>query len=240
MKQHRPTFQVLCTELMRKFRKRNSHLVALGEDLLWIEWQLCSLVAHLDSVFTPVTTMAMQQLHAYHREACLLCIRDQANVGLALVRMACELSRDLLLMARDPQAEKLWLGREEQGNQYRKLFRFDELTPSLGAALKDLYKIGCRFGVHGHMHFSDAPADRVTILGREFLLVPSDRNIALSSYSLNLAAIQLFTFAFLDQHGDPFRTASDTRIRDTAAQIVRHLGRIEIPFILPDGSNRAR
>lgn len=140
------------TEPMRKFRARNSHLVALGEDLLWLEWQLCSLVAHLDSVFTPIMRMGMQQLHAYHREACLLCMRGQATIALALVRMACELSRDLILISRDPKAEQLWLDREEQDNQYRKHFQFDKLTSPLGSALKDLYKFGCRFGVHDARH----------------------------------------------------------------------------------------
>ena len=183
--------------------------------------------------------MGMQQLHDYHREACLLCMRDRANIALALVRMACELSRDLILMSRNANAEQVWLGREEkQRDQYTKQFRFDKLTSPLGSELWNLYKIGCRFGVHGHMHFTEEPADRVTIAEKEFLLLPPDRNFSISCYSLTLAAIQAFMYAFLEQHGDPFRTAVDVGIRENVAQIVHHLCNIEIPFQLDSPKTR--
>jgi hypothetical protein len=236
MKQNRPSFLVLNTEPIHQFREGNSKLTALGEDLLWLEWQLCSLVAHLGHAFTPITAMCMQQLHDYHREASLLCMRDRANVALALVRMACELSRDLVLMSRDPTAEQLWLDREDLGKQYRKHFRFDRLTSPVGSALRDLYKIGCRFGVrcrfgvHGHVHYTDEPTERVSNAGKEFLLLPANHSVTLSCYSLNLAAMQTFMYAFLEQHSDPFRTAADIEIRAGASQIVHHLGKIEIPF----------
>ena len=87
------------------------------------------------------------------------------------------------------------------------------------------------------MHVTDEPTARLAIAGKEFFLLPPNRNLSLSCYSLNLSAIQSFVYAFLEQHGDPFRTASDTRIRDDTAKIVRHLGKIEIPRYQPDVSN---
>lgn len=106
--------------------------------------------------------------------------------------MACELSRDLILMSRAPKAAQLWLDREQQRGPYRRLFRFDNLTSPVAQSLKELYKIASPFGVHGHMHFTDEPTERLVVAGKEFVVLPPNQDINLRSFSLSLVATNAF------------------------------------------------
>jgi hypothetical protein len=233
MKQLRPTFLLIRTAPITEFRARNPQIIALGERLLWLEWQLCSLVAHLDTNFSPIVITCMQQLHEYHRESLLLCMRKHANMALALTRMSCELARDVSRMAQDPEAEKLWLAREEEERQYKKLFRFDQFKSPMGQKLFGLYKLSSRHGVHGHMSFTDdTPIKRLVIGSKEFLGLAPDRKFVMSCFNLSLSAIEAFMYVFLTEHDQPFRNASDLEIRTGASQIVRELRSIQLPAAL--------
>jgi hypothetical protein len=127
MKQIRPTFLLIRTAAISEFRARNLQLITLGEQLLWLEWQLCSLVAHLDNNFSPIVVTCMQQLHDYHRESLLLCMRQRGNIALALTRMACELARGYSVgprLQRRQVVEVFRVGRLDLGQESgRKLVR---------------------------------------------------------------------------------------------------------------------
>ena len=133
-------------------------------------------------------------------------------------------------MARNRNAEEVWLHRESQRDPYKKLFRFDKLTSPLGSSLWTLYTIGSRFGVHGHVSFTDDPAGWVTIGGNEFVILPPGKDFNLSCYQLSLATVHSFMCAFLEQHGDSFHDLSDAAIRHDALLIVRDLAAIQIPW----------
>jgi hypothetical protein len=97
----RPQFLDIDVEAIKSFRSSHPYAASQTQELLWLEWVLFSLVCHSSASFTSLTAYSVNQVHEYHREASLLCMRGRPNIGLALTRMACELSRDVLRFARD-------------------------------------------------------------------------------------------------------------------------------------------
>ena len=66
------------------------------------------------------------------------------------MRLAAELSRDVIRIADDEKLRVVWLERENKPNEYRKHFKFTEQSPD-EEAVHMVYKFASKFGVHGHV-----------------------------------------------------------------------------------------
>jgi hypothetical protein len=157
METDRPAFLTVDPTSISDFRHHAPDLAQSAEDLLLLEWQLVSLVAHMNDKFGATVNACIQQLHRYHIESCLLSMRNQSNIAMALTRMACELSRDILRMSEDHAAEKLWRDARHAGSNdtsYKKIFKFRR-TQASEEQLYNLYKLTSDYGVHGHILFTE-------------------------------------------------------------------------------------
>jgi len=85
----------------------------------------------------------------YQRQSRIYILARELDTGFALLRIATELARDAYVIGKDERRLDLWLNREEQAEEYKKRFKFDQTIPE-GKAAFDIYKLCSRFGVHGH------------------------------------------------------------------------------------------
>lgn len=88
----------------------------------------------------------------YEIESFFLILDRKLGEGVALLRMAAELARDMACINKNPANLHIWLKREKKEAQkdYRKTFRFDEADPLQAYVLK-LYDLASGMGVHGHV-----------------------------------------------------------------------------------------
>lgn len=89
-----------------------------------------------------------QTVSSYQRQSVHLILASELDAGFALLRMACELARDISCIGRDPSLLVVWEAREADRDRYRKSFKFDS-SPA-GQAAQSLYKFTSKMGVHGH------------------------------------------------------------------------------------------
>jgi hypothetical protein len=194
------------------------------QELLSAEWALASLVAYSEKTFMISAVTAIQQLHDYHRESALLCIRKRPNVALALTRMACELARDTLIIAQNKETESIWINRETEKENYRRMFRFNE-SSGPEKALRNLYKITSQFGVHGHQSISLPTGEIIKLADKEFFRSSIDQSWLLNCLDINSMSIELFVLAFLERHGRPLFESSDSRVSSDARKILAAMKR---------------
>lgn len=203
--------------------------MAAAEDLLWYAWQISSMIGHLDDLFTVGAIVGVQELHEYHRQSCLLTVQGAPNIGMALTRMGCELSRDILTMARDKELERLWWqSRSKKTKRFRKAFRFGETGAEGG--LHKLYNIASSFGVHGHILPVVEQGSFTSLAGKEFTRLGADPSWIEQSFGMNLSGLQLFLLAFLVRHGEVFASCEDEDVRADAKSMAQAIPTINIDF----------
>ena len=89
-----------------------------------------------------------QTISNYQLQSIELILGGDLDAGMALLRMAAELARDVAVLGKDEAQFATWKNREVNSATYRKRFKFDQSPP--GRAGYDLYKFASHFGVHGH------------------------------------------------------------------------------------------
>lgn len=227
----RPTFLVGSTEHIRSYRKSNPHTVRTGEDLLWLEWQLVSEIACSENKYLANILVHAQELHNYHHEACLSSMRMKPNIGLALTRMACELSRDVIIMAGDLASQELWWNREDRNSAYKKIFRFDRINSPIGSTMHDLYKIGSQFGVHGHINPLDMKSFPIKHNNR---VIQSKINPGFidSCIDLSLVAIQSYIISFVEHNAQFMAVSVKEGSQRRFRQLASDASEIDIRFRL--------
>jgi len=94
--------------------------------------------------------LLIQKQHDYFESSLILMLHGQLDEALALLRMATELSRDLLVLSKKPELKELWKSRESEYFKYKKKFKFDQHYAANSFA-QSIYKLTSKFGVHGHM-----------------------------------------------------------------------------------------
>jgi hypothetical protein len=134
-----------------------------------------------------------QTLFEYQKQSLLLIITANTDAGLALIRLAAELARDVAVIRDSEERLELWQKRRDsvRKREYRRIFQFDDAS-SVGAMAHKTYDLCSEFGVHGQV--SDAmhlePVGRFSASGRDELLVlrVSDSGV--------LSALQIWLTAF--------------------------------------------
>ena len=209
-------------------------LVSLAERLLILERELVNIMLLEKLAFSYLPIVGVQQLHDYHREAVLLCLRHHSNIGLALTRMACELGRDVILFATDDGLQRIWLQREDaQRREYRERFRFDAIA-GRGSALYDLYKLSSQFGVHGHWKQTETVGKTFQVSGMSFIELKPDKRASVESLRIAACSVQLFVLDFLTHNRRFLLDGCDAEGRERLSRLVSGVLSIDV---LPKGSN---
>jgi hypothetical protein len=181
------------TEKIRAYRKSNPHRLALANLLLELEWELCSLLVNCEVTVDPWILMSAQAVHEYHCETFLFLMRERPVPAMALMRMACELSRDIFRVLEDQKRLTLWLDTSTQNRRQRSdLFRFDVSDPG-ERQLFDCWDFCSTFGVHRHL---DIPSDDPALFyynDRLFAKVSSDPKQINELFIMSLVTILLST-----------------------------------------------
>jgi hypothetical protein len=184
-----------------------------------------------------------QTMFEYQKHSLLLIVGAHTDAGLALIRLAAELSRDVAAIRDNAERLDLWDKRRDPTRQreYRKIFRFDDET-SAGKTAHQVYDLCSEIGVHGHD--SDVtylePVGKFSASGRDGLLMMkvSDSGVlrALQIWLAAFGPLHLLCFGTFDaKHGrtlaEPYQMfggtmetlrpvlrAIDRRLRELAAK----------------------
>jgi hypothetical protein len=134
-----------------------------------------------------------QKVLHYQTQSLFLLLQSQLDAGFALLRLASELSRDVIRIADDEKILAIWLQRENKPNEYKKRFKFIQNSPD-EKAVHTVYKFASKFGVHGHQ--TDTMFSEIigTIGGSSSLLT-----WGVSNYGV-LDAVHTWMMSFLPMH----------------------------------------
>lgn len=91
-----------------------------------------------------------QNVNRYIIDSFLHIVQKNMDVGVALLRMATELARDISCIAGDSKMLEICLKKNQNSKNYRKMFKFNLNSPT-GNLIFTLYKFSCKYGIHGHM-----------------------------------------------------------------------------------------
>ncbi|MBU0595050.1 MAG: hypothetical protein KKH74_15090 [Gammaproteobacteria bacterium] len=88
----------------------------------------------------------------YLMDSFFLILRRRLDAGLALLRLASELARDIARVAENEKNLKVWLNRSDKAalTAYRKEFKFND-ADRIESYVHQLYDLASKIGVHGHM-----------------------------------------------------------------------------------------
>lgn len=110
---------------------------------------ICTLTQLKENKIPSFFNTIIQKQNTYHENSIVLIIQGQLDEALALLRMASELSRDLLVLSKNPSLINIWNNREKERNSYRSKFKFDS-SHQPNAYAHSLYELTSKFGIHGH------------------------------------------------------------------------------------------
>jgi len=185
---------------IKAFRRDNKRKVKLANDVLQIEWELVSAITQISGVHWLVVSH-VQTVHEYHREALLLAMSNKPEIGMAIMRLACELTRDLCRIIEKPTNIDLWLeyrddgGHYRHGKEYRDVFRFSGDQAEKG--IQNLYNIFSNHGVHGHLPMTEQLGTALEINGRNYIKVRRDPQTATKAFMLTLMGADLHSVLML-------------------------------------------
>lgn len=94
-------------------------------------------------------SLIIQTQHTYYENSVIFMIQGNLDESYALLRLAMELSRDILVLSKKPDLIELWKNRENERGKYRKKFKFNHEHPANKYA-HEIYSLASRYGVHGH------------------------------------------------------------------------------------------
>ncbi len=197
------------TVSVNAFRNENKRKVELANGVLQIEWEIVSAITQIPDIHWLVSSH-LQTIHEYHHQALLMAMSKRPEIGMAVMRMACELTRDLCRIAEDPARVDLWLGSRSEdghlrhGKDYRQVFRFST-DDDTERGLYDLYNVFSNFGVHGHLPMMERLAMATEINSRTYMMVRRDPKTAITSFMLTLMCADLHSVLMLSK----FKSAAD-------------------------------
>jgi hypothetical protein len=151
-------FERLCAsqrDRIKKFRRQYPDLSSVIEMALSAGHLIVGAIGDISNMTITESHrwMMWQTLFQYQQQSLLLIITANTDAGLALIRLASELSRDVAVIGDAEHRRLLWLKRRDPVSQheYRKLFRFDDSTVP-GAMAHQAYDLCSDYGVHGHVN----------------------------------------------------------------------------------------
>lgn len=94
-------------------------------------------------------SLIIQTQQTYYENSVIFMIQGNLDESYALLRLAMELSRDILVLSKKPHLMELWKNRENDRGKYRKKFKFNH-EHSANKYAHEIYILASRYGVHGH------------------------------------------------------------------------------------------
>jgi hypothetical protein len=164
--------------------------------LLDVEWQLCSFYIQCTNV-NPVIMVAIQNVHRYHIKALIFGIENEPTLALAILRIACELSRDILRMMDNQSLISIWLDKTSSGEQKRRQsFRFNT-SDDFEKMLKDAYDLACSWGVHCHITIPGDATQTFQHNEKGYTAFDSDESISKKNIKVIAQVIEAHTYLCL-------------------------------------------
>lgn len=173
---------------IRAFRSQHARKVRLAIDLLDLASICCAAFVHANWQ-NHVQPMIVQNIYQYFQESITFSMRNEANLALAMMRMASEGFRDLCRILDTPDLAVRWAS-EAEFRQKRAAFRFDGSNPTENM-MHTLYKLGSNFGIHGKFKFLEGIGRIEQEDDQNFVAFRPDRKTSLSTFMLALDAILL-------------------------------------------------
>lgn len=215
------------TSSVNAFRKDNKHKIELANSVLQIEWEIVSAITQIHDIHWLVAAH-VQTIHEYHQQALTMAMSKRPEIGMAVMRLACELTRDLCRIAEEPTRADLWLqyrtadGHSRHGKDYKRVFRFatDDGTEK---ALYDLYNIFSNFGVHGHLPMTQHLAIAKEINGQNYMMTRRDPKTAITTFMLTLMCADLHSVLMLTK----FKSAADGSVQ----QVREYFGALGVTYM---------
>ena len=134
-----------------------------------------------------------QKVLHYQTQSLFLLLQAQLDAGFALLRLAAELSRDIVRISDDEQMLDIWFKREIKPREYKKHFKFLKHFPDEDTVY-EIYKFASKFGVHGHQ--TDTMfSEFIGTIGRDSLMA----SFGVSNYGI-LDAVHIWMMSFLPMH----------------------------------------
>lgn len=140
----------------------NFHDFRKGQEGVWgtingaylVSWAMVAAVAKDGALAADGAhrLMMWQTVLDYQMESFFLLIDRRLDEGLALLRMAAELARDVARISADESLLDTWLKRangREQKNAYRGASRFSD-SDRIEVYVHKLYDLASTYGIHGH------------------------------------------------------------------------------------------
>jgi len=196
-------FLLPSVDQIRSYRKMHRREVDEANRLLGLEWKWCDFIIKLERL-DPLIAVHVQTVHEYHRGATMACMRGRAGIAMALMRMACELARDVYRLVEKPDRVSLWLDRSEaSAKKRREAFRFDSNHPA-ERHLFEAYKLFSTYGVHGHVHFSAAVGEVLNLDDKNFVMIQADPRTVDRTMDMILKSIHLYCMVAIERFKPSF------------------------------------
>jgi hypothetical protein len=215
------------TEQIKAYRKTNLHRLWLANLLLELEWELCSLLINCrEGEFEPWIQVNVQTIHEYHCENFLFLMRGKPVLAMAMMRMACELARDIFRIAEDQKRLTLWLDTSRQNRRVRTdVFRFDENDPGEKVLFK-CWDFCSTFGVHRHF---DMPGNAVPYehRGGSFVTFDTDPKQVNDLFIITLTTVLFYTSTAASKLKPIFELQTDSLQRAYDEFASSYFGRAE-------------
>lgn len=151
----------------------------------------------------------------YQIDSFFLILRGRLDAGLALLRLASELARDIRCVAVDDTRLQLWLKRTDKNTRkvYRREFKFDD-SDHIESYVHKLYDLTSDYGVHGHL--------TTTIALQPAQFTPDGRHVWLEVPDIEIdRCLEIWFAAFFPIQAmciDTFNGLSDARFREARAR----------------------
>jgi hypothetical protein len=140
---------------LREFRKNQEVVWITVSGALLVSRTLIAAIATdglLRSAPAPHRLMMWQTVLSYQTESFFLLVDRRIDEGLALLRMAAELARDIIRIGDSEDQLEIWLSRlkgKQQKKAFRDKFRFID-SDETEKYVHKLYDLASNIGIHGH------------------------------------------------------------------------------------------
>jgi hypothetical protein len=162
-----------------------------------------------------------QTIHEYHQQALVMHISGRPEIAMSIMRLACELSRDVFRISEDMSRSQIWLDSKKPNVSketiefFRKVFRFDT-SLKLESEMKNFYDLFSDFGTHGHISITNQAGSVTNISGRNFVQLERSNDFINESIKMIIICIHYTCLLLLSK----FLLSSEKHDNNAKSQFV--------------------